>query len=51
MSAERNGSRRRNPYPQRPEIRFVRQAPGRWTLSDGQGVIEADAGTFVPVRR
>jgi len=51
MSTERGDSRRRNPYPQRPEIRFVRQDIGRWTVSDGQGVIEVDAKTFVPVQR
>jgi|GEM_PF-2699120 len=51
MSAERGGSRRRNPYTSRPEIHLARQTDERWTLTDGDGCIEADVETFVEVRR
>jgi hypothetical protein len=42
MNAERDGSRRQNPYPQRPEIHLARQTNQRWTLTDSNGCIEAD---------
>jgi hypothetical protein len=42
-------SSRSNPG-KRPEITLARQTGQRWTLSDGGGVLEADADDFVRVR-
>jgi hypothetical protein len=51
MSPNGTRSSAREPTTSRPEIHLTRQTEGRWTLSDGKGVITANAQTFVEVRR
>lgn len=51
MTGLRPGSSWSNDTPNGPEIHLARQTEDRWTLTDGDACIEANAEAFVPVEQ